>query len=1143
MKQRSALVYAAALASTLLVTMLALLLNDAAVYGASIAVDGVVDADYGPPVASDPPDDGNGNAVMDLLDLYIAEDADYYYFAFTINANIAATNWGKYIIYIDTTNDEDGATSDAWTRNVVVNEPHEPEYGIYSWVDSPPYNTGHIQFRRWTGSGWTSEGETIAGAALSTTGVTSTIEWQLARSAIGDVDAFWCEVWSTGGGSTDNAQDTINAPADDWNATNWSTTAVLSNSTPFARSYFGPSLNIAVPQEGQHVIYAGLVAQGTVSPTTGVSITIDLNGTARYTPTLDAEGAFTQPLTLVGGQNAITFTAQNISGTVTTVRHVTLGPALTLSAPTEGAHFVAPATVPVAGIAQPAEDVTVTIQLDSSTPITAPVDPSTGAFSATVAPGSDGWHTLTVTAANTTGSATAVRHVTYGAAGQDGEVWWGCLGHFTRDDAYREPWGAQPAGSTVTFRLRTCAGDLTGATFHAWPANLAPIVAPMTVSTALTDPLGMYDYWEISVTLPVTPHVLFYKFEAVDGADADWYIDDVTFDGRNGWGQPFDNDGGGSLAFDLTAYDPSFTTPDWIQNGIVYQIFPDRFRNGDPTNDVVSGTHPFYDNLYGGWTYPTWNSPVYDPRDPSDPHYFRWSEDFYGGDLQGVIDQLDYLEGLGVTALYLNPSFWSPSNHKYDTTDFGQIDPHMGDLATLQALVAAAEQRGMVIVFDGVFNHTSSDSVYFDRYGRYDALGACEDPASPYRDWFRFTDVTPGTGTCVGSTGISNAATYDSWWGYDTLPTLDSENPAVQAYFWGDGDASIGGRWVVSGTHGWRLDVGGDVDSGAWYEPGNGYWEGFRATVKAANPDAVIFGEEWGDARSWLLGTEWDSVMNYRFRSALLSFMRDEVYWDNDNNSGSSGGTLEPITVSAFDRWLHQIEEDYPPEAWYAMVNLMGSHDTNRVRFVLSKWQIGYDDTDPAGYDPATDFDPEATDRRQMLMALLQFTLPGAPTIYYGDEVGITSPGGWYGDKWEDDPYNRVPFPWSDTPGAYTARSAVHDHYAQLGHIRNAHPALRTGTFDTLLVDDTHAVYAFGRTLGITETAVVVVNRGITEQTVTVPLAGYVPDGTLLTDHLNRAYYTVSGGEITLTVAPEWGAVLTTTPERWIYLPLVMRES
>jgi len=250
---------------------------------------------------------------------------------------------------------------------------------------------------------------------------------------------------------------------------------------------------------------------------------------------------------------------------------------------------------------------------------------------------------------------------------------------------------------------------------------------------------------------------------------------------------------------------------------------------------------------------------------------------------------------------------------------------------------------------------------------------------------------------------------------------------------------------------------------------------------------------------------------------------------------------LAPIAVSEFDRRLRQIQEDYPPEAWYAMMNLVGSHDTNRVRFVLGKWQKGYDDSDPLAYDLATDLTPGETDRRQQLMALLQFTLPGAPTIYYGDEVGIDAPGSWHNEKWEDDPYNRVPFPWDDTPGHYAAREDVRATYALLARIRGDHPALRTGTHDTLLTDDANGVYVFGRDLAGTETVVVVVNRSAVTQAVNMPLSGYVADGTALVDCLGGGLYTVAGGSISLQVPPEWGAILA--PAQRIYLPVVVRSA
>ncbi len=394
----------------------------------------------------------------------------------------------------------------------------------------------------------------------------------------------------------------------------------------------------------------------------------------------------------------------------------------------------------------------------------------------------------------------------------------------------------------------------------------------------------------------------------------------------------------------------------------------------------------------------------------------------------------------------------------------------------------------------------------FDKYSRYATLGAYESQSSPYYDWYIFS-AWPDD--------------YHSWWGYDTLPVLRSSNPAVRTYFY-NGTGSIATRWILSGTAGWRLDVGGDVDPGLTRDPANDYWEGFRQRVKGVDPDAVILGEEWGDATPWLLGGEWDAVMNYRFRSALLSFLRETYYEDNDNNPSSSSGVLDPITVSQLDAWLHSLVEDYPPEALAVMLSLAGSHDTNRVRFVLSHGQRG----------TGQSFTPEETDPYQKLLALLQFTLPGAPTVYYGDEVGVESPGRFYGGKYEDDPYNRVPFPWDDTPGHYSRRSDILGHYTLLGRARAAHPALRVGSFDTLLTDDGARVYAYGRRWisgTVADAGVVVLNRGTTARTVVVDVSGYLGVGTVLTDVLSGGTpYTVSAdGRITVaSLAPLSGALL-----------------
>ncbi len=992
----------------------------------TIIVDGLVDTAYGDPLATDSSDDGNGNDVMDLTRLYVASDADYLYLAFAIDANFETTDWGKYVVYIDTTNDEQGATSDAWTRNVVVNVPHKPEYGLYSWVDCASYGTSCTQFWVWNGGGWIQQGA-LDDAARST-GPTSVLEWKIARSRLGNPDAIWLEVWSTGGGDHDNAQDTINDPAEDWNATDWSSTAHLAVSTYYAFAPF--SLHILTPPDGAFFPSAAMTLTGIVTPTGGTVVTVSLDGSETFTPTLDATGHFTQPLTLARGGNTLTTTATAADGS--TMRDV--------------------------------------------------------------------------------------RRVYFGAEQDDNVMWYGLL-HNTHHPDYRSPGGAVPAGHPVTLRLRSYANDLTAVTLRLYDdrhdtAHLLPMEVERT--------MGGYDFWSVTIT-PTEPTVLWYRFIVQDGSDTDFYEDDTVdaqgiYRGYREGGPGLAYDESPDLSFQLTVYDPTFHTPDWAKEATIYQIFPDRFRNGDPSNDIISGTHPYYDHPHGGITYTTWNAAIIDPRDPASPYANRWCEDFYGGDLEGITEKLDELQAVGVTALYLNPIFLSPSNHKYDTADYEQVDPHLGGDAALQTLLAAAQARGMHVILDGVFNHTSSDSRYFDKYGRFADVGAYESQSSPYFDWYTFNEWPDD---------------YRAWWGYDTLPILRSANPAVRAYIY-SGTAAIATRWVLSGTAGWRLDVGGDIDPGLTRDPANTYWEGFRTAVKGADPDAIIVGEEWGDATPWLLGGEWDAVMNYRFRSALLSFLRDRRYEDNDNNAASYGGLLDPIAPSELDAWLHSLEEDYPPEAWAAMWNLLDSHDTNRLRFVLAKGQRG-EDTAHLPYNPATDLSPAEVDAYQRLIALLQFTLPGAPTIYYGDEVGVDAPGAWYNDKWEDDPYNRVPFPWEDEPGYYTQRPLITQTYHLLGRARRDYPALRTGSFDTLLVDDAAMLYGYGRRQE-DEVAIILVNRSQTVQTATVDLTGYVGDGVVLSDVLASAPMTVTvgaDGKLVLPLPPMWGRLLVPVAGDW----------
>ncbi len=454
-----------------------------------------------------------------------------------------------------------------------------------------------------------------------------------------------------------------------------------------------------------------------------------------------------------------------------------------------------------------------------------------------------------------------------------------------------------------------------------------------------------------------------------------------------------------------------------------------------------------------------------------------------------------------------------------------------GDLDTFHTLVDEAHARGMRIILDGVFNHTSSDSIYFDRYGRYAEVGACESPASPYRAWYFFTDVTPGTGACAGSDGTPQGANYESWFGFDSLPKLNSANPEVRALIWDSVD-SVARYWLRQGADGWRLDVGGDVDQGQVNSPDNDYWEGFRAAVRAEHPEAYIVGEEWGNATSWTIGGEWDATMNYQYSSAMLSFWRDTEFVDNDHNSGSSAGTLTPLSPSQLDERLRNWQERYAPEAFYAMMNLLGSHDTNRPLFMLDP-NTGANN--PALYeDPNYDWS-EAIERLKGVL-LLQMTLPGAPTIYYGDEVGLVGPVAHDGSTWQDDPYNRQPYPWLDETGTpfYThlqsqaGQDELRDYYRSLIAARHDHPALRTGSFDPQLADDASGVYAYGRRMSdFSDAALVIVNQNDNDQAVTLELGGYLPYGAQFDSVLDGATVTASGsGELSLTVPANGGAVL-----------------
>jgi glycosidase len=686
----------------------------------------------------------------------------------------------------------------------------------------------------------------------------------------------------------------------------------------------------------------------------------------------------------------------------------------------------------------------------------------------------------------------------------DGYIGIAGLLHQSRSDAYRTPFGAVPFETDVTLRLRTFADDVerVDLLLTAISSGAKRTVPLRRVATdAKAAPWG-YDYWEVTLNSGPAEEIHNYLFQISDSDEGIYYADENRRDG--GSGRAFTVPPTSDQGWDIYTYDPAFTTPDWAKNALIYQIFPDRFRNGEPANDPTADDW-FYENERGhAFPVTPWNRPVPDPE-PNDPAanpdwFMTYSSTFYGGDLQGVAEKLDYLQALGVTTIYFNPIFDSPSNHRYDGRDYQQIAENLavkGDPAASNAyfavFAAEVESRGMHLILDGVPNHVSSDAPIFDRFQRHQELGACESVDSPWRDYFFFRPARPaGTGPCDGDTA------YNAWVGFDTLPQLDTANQSV-IDTWLAPITGIATTYLqMPGVDGWRVDVVPDV---VGINPD--FFSLWRQATQAANPDAISYAETWkeNDARQRLLGDEFDSTMNYRFRQAVLGFLRDTDFQDND-------GPIPALTATQFEDALRAIQEDYPYPAWSTAMNLLGSHDVNRAVVVL----------DQAGIDRATNqpVDGFADARARLrLAAALQMTLPGAPTIYYGDETGLA---GFGSDPQRDDPYNRQPYPWPDAegydelPAWAQQQSDLIDLYSFLGQLRGQHSYLRTGAWETFVTDDA-GLYVFGRK-DTSGAAVIAINRSPISQTVSLEVGGYLPVGAALIDAASGQTATVSLREV-----------------------------
>ena len=707
---------------------------------------------------------------------------------------------------------------------------------------------------------------------------------------------------------------------------------------------------------------------------------------------------------------------------------------------------------------------------------------------------------------------------------QDGNVEWNGLRHDSRSDLYRTPGGAVPAGTPVTIRFRTFHDDVSAVKLRLYSLEVsAQQVIPMTLAAA---DVSCYepalasercDFWS-ATRANASPDNLWYRFIVSDGVDTDNYADDTwALDG--GAGATSDEVIDRSWA--LTVHEPSFTAPDWAREAVVYQIFPDRFRNGRSNNDPDTGDVRYDDpvlalpwgtlpegycrNYADGATNCPWRFDS-TPPDWSPTKEAPRGRDYMGGDLKGVTAKLDYLQELGVTAIYFNPIFAARSNHRYDTANYRQVDPDLGTLKEFKTLVQQAEARGIRVILDGVFNHLSSDSPFFDRYHHYPEVGACESAASPWRGWFFFQDVTPGTGSCAGSDGTANAATYTGWFGFDSIPVLDKSNPGVVRYFV-TAPNSISRTWLSRGAAGWRLDVSGDPSFP------DGYWESFRAVVKAADPEALTISETWQKDSTllrMLRGDRLDTTMNYRLRDAVVGLLAVGAF--DSKGFADSGHVIGP---SQFAARIAAIREDYPDAAYYSLMNLLDSHDTERLLWTLTP---GSETTADKELNAANLAEGKA---RVRIASLIQFTMPGAPTVYYGDEVGMTG---------DDDPDDRRTYPWADLGGS--PDTAMLAHYQGLADLRAELPVLTDGDLRMLLADDPAGTLAYGRRI-TSQAAIVAVNRSPSPRTLAIPVAGYLPDGVAFDVVFGAnapagSSATVAGGMLTIGLPALSGVVLAT---------------
>lgn len=453
----------------------------------------------------------------------------------------------------------------------------------------------------------------------------------------------------------------------------------------------------------------------------------------------------------------------------------------------------------------------------------------------------------------------------------------------------------------------------------------------------------------------------------------------------------------GNELFQLTVYDNVFTAPDFIKGGIMYQIFPDRFYKSGKHHENVPSDRIMRED---------WGAiPSYIPSAQG-----RYNNDYFGGDLAGIMEKLPYLYELGVTCIYLNPIFEAHENHRYNTADYMKVDPLLGTNEDFKRLCEVALEYGIYIILDGVFNHTGDDSVYFNKRGRYDSLGAYNSKESPYYPWYSFHNYPDE---------------YESWWGISTLPNVNELNDDYLSFICGDD--GVLNYWISLGAQGYRLDVADELP--------DKFLDKLRKSVKSAGQDKIIIGEVWEDAsnkesygirRRYLLGDQLDSVMNYPFKDAILSYI--------------AGGKGE-----SFRDHIMTIVENYPKPAMDTAMNILSTHDTIRAITVLAGEPVNGRDRAWQAQQSLSAEQYKLGESRLKCAMVLQFFLPGVPCIYYGDEAGMEG---------YSDPFSRKCYPWGNENSKLVAFTK------ELADIRHSLPVLAQGSLKPLYFSDDLVVFA-----------------------------------------------------------------------------------